>query len=558
MRRDLAELSRRVFDVAVVGGGIYGASIARDAALRGLAVALIERDDFGAATSGNSLGVVHGGLRYLQRADLWRMRHSVRERRALLRIAPHLVEPLPVLVPTYARRRPGRALLAAALAVSDLLSADRNRGLDPSRRIPRGRLVSARECAALFPGGDETGLTGGVVFCDARMTDPDRLTLAVVRSAVEAGAVAANHAEVAGFLGRPGRVEGLRVHDRLGGERLEVRARVVANATGPWADALLARLPGRRPPAAGPLARAMNLVLRRRLTAGCAVGLASRRGRRLFVVPWQDRSAIGTFYAPHGGDPDGAWPLADDVARFLEEIGDALPGARLGADDVSLVLAGLLPCEGPARGGPREGGEVPLSVRYRIHDHARESGVEGLVSVVGVKYTTARGVAEEVVDLVFRKMGRRPPPVTTAWRPLHGGEIERLDAFLAGLLAAPPRGLAPELLARLVGAHGAAYPEVLALLDESRALGAPLPGGVAVLRAAVVHAIRREMAVTLADVVRRTGLAAAGRPPDEALAACAALAATELRWDARRAERELAALQPPPGGGPLSSIAPRR
>ncbi len=543
MRRDLAELARRVFDVAVVGGGIYGASVGRDAALRGLSVALVERDDFGGATSGNSLGIVHGGLRDLQHADLRRMRHSIRERRTLLRIAPHLVEPLPVLIPTYARRGPCRALLAAALAASDLLSADRNRGLDPARRIPRGRVVSRRECVALFPDVDETGLAGGVVFCDARMTHPERLTLAVVRSAVEAGAVAANHARVTGFLGPPDRVEGLRVLDHLGGERLEVRARVVVNAAGPWVDALLACLAGCRPPVGRPLARAMNLVLRRRLTAGCAVGLASRLRRLLFIAPWQDRSAIGTFYAPYDGDPDRFRPPAADVARFLEEIGNVLPGARIGPDDVSLVLAGFLPCEGRAGGAPCEGGEAALATRYRLHDHAREAGVEGLVSVVGVKYTTARGVAEEAVDLVFRKMGRRPPPASTAVRPLHGGAIERLDAFVAGVLARGPRGLAPELLLRLVETHGAAYAEVLALLDGSPALGAPLPGGAPVLRAAVVHAVRREMAVTLADVVRRTGLAAAGRPADEALAACAALAAAELRWDAQRTERELAAVE---------------
>ncbi len=556
MRRHLAELAERVYDVAVVGGGIYGASVSRDAALRGLSVTLVERDDFGGATSGNSLGIVHGGLRYLRQANLERMRHSIRERTALLKIAPHLVEPLPVLIPTYAGRRPGRALLAAALAVSDLLSAGRNRGLDLDRRIPAGRVVSPRECVALFPGIDEAGPTGGVVFHDARMTHPDRLTLAVVRSAVEAGAVAANHAEVTGFLGPPDRVEGLRVVDRLGGERIEVRARVVVNAAGPWVDALLARLAGRRCAPAWPLARAMNLVLRRRLTAGCAVGLASRRRRLVFLVPWQDGSAIGTFYAPYGGDPDRFGPLTAEVARVFEEIGGLLPAARLGAGDVSLVQAGLLPCDGA--GEPVEEGGVRLATRYRIHDHAREAGVEGLVSVVGVKYTTARGVAEEAVDLVFRKLGRRPPPASTAVRPVHGGAIGRLDAFAAGVLAARPRGLAPDALLRLVETHGAAYLEVLALLDESPALGALLPDGVPVLRAAVVYAVREEMAVTLADVVRRTGLAAAGQPADEALATCAALAAAELRWDARRTEQELAAVRVAPGGWPLSSTAPRR
>lgn len=538
MDRNLQALAGPGFDLLVIGGGIHGACVARDAALRGLAVALVERGDFGEATSGNSLGIVHGGLRYLQHADLRRARASVRERAAWLRVAGHLVRPLPVLVPTYGGLRQGRALLAAALLAGELLALDRNRNVPVDRRLPAGRLLSRRECEARFPAVDPRGLTGGVLFYDALMLDPDRLTLSVVQSAAEAGAVVANHLEATRFLRSGARVTGVEARDRLSGERLAVRARVTVNAAGPWTFALLARLDHGPAPATPPLALAMNLVLGRSLTSGCAVGLPGRPGPYRFLVPCAGRSAVGTFYRPHAGDPDDAAVVPGDVERCLDELARSRSRPALGPADVRRVHAGLLPCARAAAGGVR------LARRHRVYDHRRLGGPGGLLSVVGVKYTTARLAAEEAVDLAFACLGSRPPPAVTAARPLYGAPEGSFGALAREAERACAGRLAHEAARRLAERYGTAYRELLALVERDPALAEPLAGGVGVLGAEVVHAIRSEMARTLADVVvRRTGLGSAGMPTAEALAACAALAARELGWNAARTEQEVAAVR---------------
>ncbi len=526
MRRDPGALEARRFDLAVVGGGIHGAAVARDAALRGLAVCLVERDDFGSATSGNSLGILHGGLRDLKALDLPRLRLMAAERRAWLRTAPHLVRPLPVLVPLRRGVGPSRAAFAVALPLYDLLTAGRNAGARADLRISRGRLLGRAETLARVPWLDPSGLEGAALFHDARMVDPDRLTLAVVRGAAEAGAVVANRVEAVDLVVEDGCVAGLGTRDRLSGTTLRVRARAVVNAAGPWAGALAA---GGR--VTGPLALAMNVVVRRPLLpGGLAVGLPGDGGRLHFLAPWSDGAvAVGTGYWRHGGADGPVRPDADLVARFLDEIGPALGGVPLGEAEVTRVLAGLLPCD--------PGGAEP--VRHpRLVDHARRGGPAGLLSVVGVKYTTARAVAERAVDLALLHVGRRARPAGTATTLLPGGgPVPALD------------GAPPALAARLASRYGAAWPEVAALAAEAPDLALPLAAGTPVLSAEVAYAVRHEMALTLADVaIRRTGLAAAGWPGEAAAAAAARVAARELGWDATRTSREVAALRDALGG----------
>src|SRR5574338_600542 len=232
MQRDLSRLTGTTHDVIVVGGGIQGVWIAWDAALRGLSVALLERDDFGAATSANSLRIVHGGLRYLARGDLPRMRESIRERAALLRVAPSLVEPLPVLIPTVGAGTQSRMAMGAALRLNDLGSFDRNRGLRPDRRLPRGRLVAADECRRLFPAFPPS--SGGALWYDARLSHPERLTLAIARAAAGRGAAVANYCRVERLVSDGGRVRGVVATDLEAGGELEIRGRTVVIAAGPW------------------------------------------------------------------------------------------------------------------------------------------------------------------------------------------------------------------------------------------------------------------------------------------------------------------------------------
>jgi glycerol-3-phosphate dehydrogenase len=471
VKRDLVTLADRELDLVVVGGGVYGAAAAWDAAQRGLAVALLEREDFGSGASWHSLKTIHGGMRYLQRGAIGRLRESARERRIFLTIAPGLVHPLTFVVPTYGHGLAGREALAVALRVNDLLTPDRNESLPPERQLSRGRTVSASRALELVPGLDPGGLTGAAVWSDAQASSTERLTLAFVHAAAGAGACVANHLEVVDALRSGDRIAGVVARDTLDNGTLEVPARMVLNAAGPWVDEVLTRAGVRREPA--PLLRARNLVLDRPASLPHAVGARSG-GRFLFLVPWQGRTLLGTDYEPADGPPG-------DPRDFLAECGRAFPWASLTSSRVTLVHEGLV----PGRGGP-----AGLATRPRLHDHEAEDGLPGLVTVQGVKYTTARSVAEQAVDLVLRRLG---------------------GPFAAGRTAVTPLSKAGPLSGEL----------------ETRTR----------------QAVRDEMALTLTDaVLRRLDLGTAGPPPGRDLDVVTRVMTEELGWDGPRVRREREAL----------------
>jgi glycerol-3-phosphate dehydrogenase len=494
MRRDLSRLDSDEHDLLVVGSGIQGGCIAWDAALRGLRVALVERDDFGAATSANSLRIIHGGLRYLSRGDFPRMRESIAERSALLRIAPGLVEPLPVLMPTGPPGVPPRLALGAALALTHVLSPRRNRDLLPTRRIAAGRLLSRAECVALLPALETAPVTGGALWYDARMTRPERLTLGFVLSAAAKGAAVANYAEADSFEVAGGAIRSVEVVDRLTGRRHSIRARQVVIAAGPWTEELATRA-GRQPPvpsAAPRQAFGMNLVIGRRL-GEAAVGLRSESssdrdpggpgGRFLFMVPQERSTLLGTWYeVADGDDPGAALDRGQDF--LLGAFNRACPGLRLTPGDVVGRQVGRLPIKAGGERGPA----FALAERPRLY--GRElPGPSNLLTVEAVKYTTARAVAEGVVDAVLASLGMEPQACRTAETLLVGGE--------------PSAGL-------------------------------PAP-----LEQRIRRAVREEMAATLSDVVfRRTELGDPPGPDEEGVRLAARVAGDALGWDDRRRSEE--------------------
>ncbi|MET0151664.1 MAG: glycerol-3-phosphate dehydrogenase/oxidase [Candidatus Binatia bacterium] len=543
MKRDLRALAHGVADLVVIGAGIYGAAIAREAALRGLDVRLVERDDFGGATSSNSHHIIHGGVRYLQHGDVPRVVESIRERYSLSRIAPHLVRPLPVVIPTYGHGLRGRELLAAGAAVHralELATGHRERLVLPG--LPPGPLSKSR-VLELLPGIHEHGLTGGVLLYDSQVTNSERLGLAMLRAAVDAGARVANYVEAYGFKRERGRVGAVVVRDRLEGMEIEIAARSFVNAAGPWISAV-ARLAGIAAPPQR-LVRALNLVTRE-VFPRVAAGLYARRhhhdssellarGQRLFfLVPWRSRTILGTEYSPHADDSSALGVRRSDVARLLDGINEACPAARLTIDDVALIHCGLL----PAAATSARTGEPEIDKHYRIVDHAAE-GAAGLVSVVGVKYTTARDVAERAVDFVFRSWGMQPSRSTSAERPLPGAELGA--DFVAYRSAELSRGGGDiATLERLIRNHGTRYVEVLRHVEPA----GEDPSELALLRAEVRHAVREEMAFTLADVVlRRSDLGAAGHPGADVLAAAARFAAEDLGWSRERTAEEIVAVE---------------
>jgi len=531
MTRDLDRLTGQTFDLLVVGGGIYGLTIAYDAAQRGLSVALIERNDFGSGSSFNHLRTIHGGLRYLQSLDVGRARESIRERRTTARIAPHAVRPLAFAVPLYRSLLRGKMAMRAGFLLDRIVAADRNRGVLASHRLPGGRVVSRSHAAQRFPGLKRQGLTGAAVFYDYVTTEPDRFIFSIALAASQNGAVLANHVDAIAPLVDGKRVTGVSARDGLGTRTLEIAARLTVNATGGRVDGLLKPLGI----ATGiPMLKAMNLVTRR--DAGDeALGGRSTSGRNLFLVPWRERALFGTWESDRTCDPDDTSVPERDVAAFIAELNQAFPALDLTMADVTLVHRGVVPAV-------VQGGRVGLAGHEQIRDHAAQ-GFEGLLTVAGTKFTTARGVAERVTDMALSKLNQKPARCRTATTPLPGGSLRDIGLAIADARREFDEGLPTDTIPHLIAAYGSRYRDVMAIAADHPDWRTRLAPDSPVIGAELVLAARTEMAPTLADIViRRTPLGALGHPGDPAVARAAAIVGGELGWSEERRREEMAAV----------------
>jgi glycerol-3-phosphate dehydrogenase len=565
VKRDLGLLDGRSFDLVVVGAGIFGACAAWDASMRGLRVALIDRGDFASATSANSFKMIHGGIRYLQHGDLPRIRQSSNERRAFLRIAPHLVRPLPIAIPTYGHAMKGKEILRLGIAAYDLLTLDRSRGIvQPECRVPFATSWGRGETLSRFPGLAPNGLTGAVVFADGQMKNPPRLVLSIVRAAVEHGAVAANYVEADGFLREGDRIAGVRALDRMSGRALEIRSSVVLNAAGPYAERLLERGLGVPLPSRGTYSRDACFVVPRLLVdhAVAVLGatsdpdaILSRGERHLFLVPWRRSTLVGVWHVVHTGDPFDFTVTERDLQGFLREINGAYPGLDLTLADVALWNAGLVPFGENAAGATN----LKYGHRSRFIDHARTHGLGGLFTLIGVRYTTGRVEAAGAVDAVMKRLGKPGSACRTAVAPVWGGDFTDGRALVDSVRRSLSILGMPEADAEsLVDQHGTKYGRVLQLAEGNPELRRPI-GARATLAAEIVHGIREEMALTLGDLVfRRTDLGTGEHPGTAVLEACVRQAASELAWTERRVERELSeVLEVFPGFGRKAHTDPR-
>ncbi len=405
----------------------------------------------------------------------------------MLRMAPHLVHPLPFVVACYGHGIRGPEAMWAALLVNDMISADRNVGLnDPRRRIPGGRVISARECRQRLPGIPTRGLTGGAIFWDAQMYNSERLTLAFGLSAAVHGAALANYAEAVGFELRNGAIAAVRVRDRLAGEDLEVRARVVINMTGPWSDITIGRLVGREPDRQVRRSKGIQLILRRLLNP-MAFGVESRRerdktariprgNRSYFATPWHGVTIIGTTDTLFVGDPDDYGVTEDEIADFLGAFNEAYPGAELKPADVAFWCGGLRPL-GDVDANPDH---VQASNRPEIVDHARCGGPDNLLTVVGVKYTVVRALAEQAADWAVRRLDRGDRRPRTESAHLVGGDVPDVEAWCQEL--AREFRLPASTAERIGRTHGSAARALLTWMMADPGLSTPLGNGTDVRR----------------------------------------------------------------------------
>jgi glycerol-3-phosphate dehydrogenase len=547
MQRRPAVLTEREYDLLVIGGGAFGAAAARDAALRGLKTALIEREDFGAGASAECFKMVHGGIRYLQHADIRRLRASCHERSALLRIAPHLVSPLPIAIPTYGHGRSGKAFLGTGARVYDLLSWDRNRGIrDPQRQIRNTRWLSRNEVLAMFPHLETPRLTGAIVFEDGQMYNAARLVLAFVKSAAASGADVCNYVEATEFLWSGNSVRGVRARDALTGDDFDIRARLTLNAAGPWAD-YLQRDPQRFGIAKRlPFSRDAYFIVDRPPTSAYGIAIQGlsrdkdavlgRQTRHLFAAPWRDKTLLGVWHKLFPERPDQARVSPNEIEEWMTEINTVYPTLQLSPSEVSFAHCGLVPF-----GETATATELSFGKESRLVDHRETHNVHGLVSLVGIRFTMARVDAARAVDLVLRQSERAPASPPTERLPLPGGEFENFAAFEADAARELPSDIAMSSLRSLLRNHGTEYRAVLREHDHSTVTNV---SGSRTLTAEIRYAVNHEMAVHLDDVVmRRTDLAAGSHPGRAALLASAAEMGRQLAWSGERLHQELAAVE---------------
>ncbi|HEY8949401.1 MAG TPA: glycerol-3-phosphate dehydrogenase/oxidase [Rhizomicrobium sp.] len=533
MRRDLSRLSNEVFDLLVIGGGVTGACVARDAALRGVKVALIERNDFAHATSAHNSKLIHGGLRYLRNFELGLVRESLRERRIWQRTAPHLVQPLSFLVPLYNAGFKGRATLAAGLSLYDVLSYDRGWLDDPGQRLPGHSFLNAKDAIAREPSLASPGFEGSFLYYDAQMYAPERLAFECILDAVGHGAAVANHVTSDGLLVRNGTVEGAKAHDLPSDARFDVRAKVTLVAAGPWADIFLAQALGKSASHKILRAKGIHLIVPS-MTKQDALTVAAGGGH-FFVLPWRGHSLVGTTDTTFRNKPDDVGVTESDIDDFLSFINANLPSAHLSRANVQHWYAGLRPLVDDGSGDTYD-----ASRRAELIDHAKDDGLNGLFSAIGGKWTTSRDLAQKTVDTLVEKLGMTTKPCSTQTTCTPGGNIPRFAAFRMQMEAEHDPVPNVDHLARL---YGTRVREVLAIGGNRPDLRQPLSES-GDIGAQVLFAIREEAALTLDDVVmRRTGIGQLGNPGKDRLARVADLMAEELGWDDARKQRELISVE---------------
>lgn len=522
-----SDIADTQFDALIIGAGINGAGIARDAAMRGLRVLLLDKGDLSSGTSSWSSRLIHGGLRYLEYGEVRLVRESLRERERLLRIAPHLVRPLPMLIPIYQSGKRKPLTIRAGMIAYDLLSFDKS--------LARHRMLSPAAALRRAPGLNPEGLRGAAVYYDAQVEFAERLVVENALSAREHGATILTYAQVERLVVENDAVCGVVFRDLLSDKVYTARASITLNVAGPWVDQVLTRAHQSSTPLLGGT-KGSHLIVDK--FAGAPADAlyveASEDGRPFFILPWNGKYLIGTTDTRYDGDLDRVEASEDEIAYLLRETNRAIPAAKLARDSVCYTYSGVRPLP-----RARSRAESGITRRHFIHDHA--PALNSVLSIVGGKLTTYRNLSEQAVDTLFKKLGQTSPPCATAQQPLPGAETGDFAAFLAELKKSHS-DIPEAVLERLSRIYGTRAVEILKLAEEEAALKQIFNAETGALGAEVVFAFRSEMAETLCDcLLRRTMVGLNSAAGLDAVEAAARIASQYLGWDEMRAAQEVSA-----------------
>ena len=507
------------YDLIIIGAGINGAGIARDAAMRGLTVLLLDKNDLGSGTSSWSTRLIHGGLRYLEHGELSLVRESLRERETLLKIAPHLVQPLPILIPILKDSRRGQVAIRAGMIVYDLLSFQKS--------VPKHRMLSRAETLKQHPGLNPQGLLGAALYYDAQIEFPERLVLENVLSARQNGAEILTYATVH----RISRDQDQRliVSFESRGVTQEARAQIVINASGPWVDQVLGNHTASQQRLIGGTKGSHIIVTAFDGAPTNAIYLeAQSDGRPFFVIPWNNNYLIGTTDVRFDGDPESAKVENWEASYLLNETNRAFPDAKLTRDKVLYGYAGVRPL-------PYSTDQTERKITRR-HFLRRHRQYENLISVVGGKLTTFRSMAEECVDLVYKMIGRHSPKCLTSEAGLPGAA--RLTSIDAAPITENP--LAEKVRMRQARIYGLFGLDLASMCLRNPELSEPINKEGDAIAAEVIFAFEHELATTLTDcLMRRTVLGLNSDLGIPVAETAAKVARAHLRWTEDRLLKEL-------------------
>jgi len=528
-----SETTENEFDVIVIGAGINGAGIARDAAMRGLKVLLLDKGDIGGGTSSWSTRLIHGGLRYLERGEFSLVRESLRERACLLNIAPHLVRPLPMLVPVYQNARRSLWTIRAGMIAYEALSF--------GKTLPSHRVLSPAETLQQTPGLNPEGLRGAAMYFDAQVEFAERLVVENVISAIEHGAAVLTYARVEKLIIEAGDVRGVAFRSRANGELQIARAAIVINAAGPWVDQVLAEGDAASPRLIGGTKGSHLIVAPFAGAPETAIYVeAETDGRPFFILPWNSKYLIGTTDLRYEGDLDKTQIDNDEIDYLLGETNRVVPKAKLTREQILYTYSGVRPL--PFTNAQDE---QSITRRHFIREHP---ALPSLLSIVGGKLTTYRSLAEETVDLVLQKLTPRwhreqlarrvMRESTTAQVPLPGGAD--FNVFCKDF---KQRSHLPKATNdRWLRIYGTRASLILDLIENDQSLNEIFDDETGALAAEIVFAFENELATTLSDcLLRRTMVGLNSSHGLSAVDAAGAVAEKYLGWSGTRVEQEIAA-----------------
>ncbi|VEP14787.1 Glycerol-3-phosphate dehydrogenase [Hyella patelloides LEGE 07179] len=497
--RNFTQIEQQEYDVIVIGGGINGAGVARDAALRGLKTILLEKSDFASGSSSWSSRLIHGGLRYLEYFEFPLVREALKEREVLFNNAPHLVDPLLLTIPVYSDRSRPYWKIWAGMILYDIFSYDKT--------VPIHRMLPLAKFKQLFRAIDEDGLAGGAQYYDGQVALAERLCLENIIAAKEAGADVINYSEVTELKIEGSKIKQLICKDRLTEETFTVTGSpntVVINTAGPWVDKVCQR--GSSQGDRQPIGKTRKMggtkgshIIVDRFPGTVDEGFyveAKSDGRPFFILPWLDKYLIGTTDLPFKGDLDRIKANDEEVDYLIQETNNIFPNANLSRKDVLFTYSGVRPL-------PNEEGKKPGSItrKHILHDHTKE-GVSNLISLIGGKLTTYRNVGEEMIDVALKKMGRKPQPCKTDKIPLPGCIVAG-DRRIHQAISQYQDRLAPDTINYLFSIYGARAVNVLALTQENLELATNISPNLPDIKAQIVYAVKEEMAHNLVDIIRR-------------------------------------------------------